>query len=357
MFVDNDKWYIASNISENLAASSIISLNGNEIICASHNESSIYKLNIDNHQYKWEKLTTRPKTNGFAPGRHLKAVFHKTQNKMYLYGGTEDMYIFDLQSKQWKQISSVRINGEILIEHCIFYANNSIHLIGGDTSASHQIWDTNQERFREVFDFSAHYKHIRYGCCVYAPNKQAVFLIGGMISDNPTYKAINCIWQYSLKSGTWKEMINIPFDYCNVSAVLTDDERYVIIAGGWKLGPEDANQKGDDAIFALDTNTLELKQSTIKCPKPGSNHLVKTGVFKAEWIVHGYVKRLFRTNVFQHMEMPPLCIVKKIEAFFSKEMLHWIDYEARYGRFPDSNQKDKYKHYVISLAQIITNLN
>eukprot|EP01083_Nonionella_stella_P223397 796203_1 len=112
----------------------------------------MYKCSMDQEEYKWEKFGKRPESNGFLSGRHHKAVFHKSEEKIYLYGGESKTFIYDIKSKTWQVIKDVFINGELIIEHCVFYANNAIHLIGGDCNASHPVWE---------------YEYVRYTSCVY----------------------------------------------------------------------------------------------------------------------------------------------------------------------------------------------
>eukprot|EP01084_Bolivina_argentea_P028154 52340_1 len=88
---------------------------------------------------------------------------------------------------------------------------------------------------------------------IYVSSKQCILLIGGYYDyDDPL---TNEIWKYCLSSQKWTQVnINGEFKRFDFSAVLTSNQRYIILFGGWKYDEEkDTDYKTDD-IYVLDMN-------------------------------------------------------------------------------------------------------
>ena len=122
---------------------------------------------------------------------------------------------------------------------------------------------------------------------------------------------LSVIYEYSLGTNKWKKWdkeILIKRKFCG--AILTWDEKYVIIAGG----------NESDEISVLDIDNQCLKISDIKCPKAGPNLISKTvtgNQVRGNCLVHGYVKMTKELEI-------PMEIIDLIAVYYPIEMMHWI---------------------------------
>eukprot|EP01084_Bolivina_argentea_P204585 349410_1 len=89
---------------------------------------------------------------------------------------------------------------------------------------------------------------------IYVSSKQCIVLIGGYYEEDgwgfPPLRGD--IWVYSLTSQKWTKMDNVWYKRFNFNAVLTSDERYILLLGGYKYveGINDDEETND--IFVLD---------------------------------------------------------------------------------------------------------
>eukprot|EP01084_Bolivina_argentea_P012729 23839_1 len=87
----------------------------------------------------------------------------------------------------------------------------------------------------------------------------------------------NEIWIYKLTTQKWIQLQinNIIFTRYDFGAVLTSNERYIVLFGGANEEDEDTND-----IFVLDMNddnNWKMKKCKIKCPDNGRFIATRTG--------------------------------------------------------------------------------
>ena len=76
-------------------------------------------------------------------------------------------------------------------------------------------------------------------------------------------KAVDYIHSYSIKDNKWKLLdAKLPVPLKHPTCICSKDERYIITFGG-NVNPPYINT---DNIFIIDTESLEIKKSSLKCP-------------------------------------------------------------------------------------------
>merc|ERR1712244_80488 len=98
-------------------------------------------------------------------------------------------------------------------------------------------------------------------------------------------------------------------------------------------------------------NEYELKRSKICCPKSGGHHMVRVnGKANDELLMMGYIRNLYKTVMFEDVEIMPDDIIKFAMKWCKTEMIHWIEFES-----PSSidYQKNEKMHFAIPIQDIV----
>ena len=156
---------------------------------------------------------------------------------------------------------------------------------------------------------------------------------------------VDKIYVYSLQSKSWNPLEHIEFKGYFVETVMTSDQRNVIIVPAF-----DEHDSHSNSIYVLtmnDNDVYSLRKSNIVRPEHGSCHIAITGGIMDEILVIGYIKQLFKTKEFVHIQLPPFYIMQMIAGWYGIEMLHWMTY--------NDGRKEK-KHFAISVKWIMASL-
>merc|ERR1712228_972277 len=133
-------------------------------------------------------------------------------------------------------------------------------------------------------------------------------------------------------------MADCRFQGYNFAAVLTSNQRYIILLGGRRNSPEtDTYPKiekyGKISVMDLKSRNLsgwKIKKSKIRLPQPGPCIAAQTDgmVSKHELLVIGYIKELFQSKPFENIQLPPTYLMMMIAEKYSAEMIHWIHFDG-----------------------------
>ena len=268
-------------------------------------------------------------------------VFDKQTNNLYLYGRRGAEYqidVINVMTKSHESIKNVPI-GEyfLLIDGMIHIINNQHnHCIGTIENGS---FVTIQSTLTTVPDYRS-----SGGKAIFIPSKKSILLIGGI---NLFGKYQQHPWIYSLVTQKWREIKNVPFECVNFCAVLSSNQRYVLIFGGHKPHKEythiDVRNKDTLVLDIKYENRWVLKKSKIYVPnsiktkkhklhKPRM-HVVRTGGVDSndEKLVVGYIRDCFKQKEFESIQLPPKYLMKMIEKRYNAETLHWFDGDGHWG--------------------------
>ena len=180
-----------------------------------------------------------------------------------------------------------------------------------------------------------------YGKEIYISSKRQILLIGGRHTRNREANMGQTMpkhpWIYSLESNEWTKVENVIFARMMFDAVLTSNQRYIVICGG----------SFSESIHVLDMKTeneWQLRKSTIVLPKKEHCKLLITGGFesKDEVLVIGYIRNCFQSKEFENIQLPPTYIMMMVAERYRAEMIHWI--------------KDN-EHHAIYLKDLLSSLS
>ena len=205
------------------------------------------------------------------------------------------------------------------------------------------IWNVNDNNIKSYY---FPYIFDRKNRFVLVSSKNIILMIGKYYSSINNWKT--GIWKYCLILNDWKLILTFHFNV--ISWVLSPNEKHIIIIG---------DKKNNNNIFIvnlIDDKSglkLELKKSETKLPKISDKlkcyyiNMTIMGGPMDETITDGWIKKLFRTSSFKHLNLPPKYLIKLISKWYDQPMLH-IFYSNGNMRASVNS-----KHYQIQFEQIL----
>ena len=208
----------------------------------------------------------------------------------------------------------------------------------------HAIWDKMEKMWIE--SDVAQWKEfgtIRGCSLIHVPSKGIILMIGGRgygqeeqlpVYPTPEKTEQNSqmigIWRYHTASDRWEQIEGIDFNYYLSGCVLSSDERYVIIMGGYRF----RNKKGprkvsfpSEYIHVLDIkhdDAHKLWRSAVESPRFEfcfTSFVARTGNLKQyNLLKSGWIRRVLGSTL-----ETPMVIQDLIVNFVFVEMIHCVD--------------------------------
>ena len=355
------KWFQLNSRPTKHNAIYMASINQHEFIIATKSKKSIERFNIITNQW----TTTQCDNGYYIDAYHDVISFCPTTQKLCFVHGNrwrernaKPLRTLDIKTGKYTEVK-MKSDGlnSLDLKFCNIHINGKMHIIGGEPPL-HLKYDDAYQSFETVFDFKKDksiHKRITNSNAIYVASKQMIVLIGGYDLWPTEFVGI---WIYSLVTREWKKL-SIEFNITGSEAVLTSDEKNIIIGGGKCAQDQSLDSKIVDSIYVFRVDDFDKPQEfTLKkcliclperrsnCSDTGIGKVAITGGYKDKLLVTGYVKLLFKMDEFKELRLPSVYIIQIIERCFNMETLHWID-----DRFMDDH-----KHFAIGVKDILTNL-
>eukprot|EP01084_Bolivina_argentea_P162739 283165_1 len=302
------------------------------------------------HKNEWELY--HPYPSKFHSSKH-NLIFNKSDKQLYLYGKIPQITIINTSNGSFNTINSNNIIG--IHYPCLVNVNNIIHIIGGKGNCSHLIYNNKSQLLQKsnALNWPNLSFDIQHSTSIYIPSKQAILLIGGYGSNSESIG----IWKYSLQTRFWTILRKgNEFNICGCSAVLTANEKHIIIMNGYYINFEtnpphkplnnifiiDIPNDGDDNKYLL----YKIKNTQLKTPITGRHYIIKTGgnIFEDKLIVFGYIRICMKLKEMKHIILPQYIQKLIVEYCKLKEMIHWLEKDS----FDQTN-----KHFSILVDDIL----
>ena len=297
-------------------------------------ENGVYKYQTG-EENKWSKVFDYPST--FKVYRQASTL---NQTNHSIYFGTFkpkffQLFKFDLNSKSFTELCEIQHKYKPKFI-CI---NNKIHIFG----RYHGIFNIKTNEFSQIHKFADKYPYWVY------QNPRIIFHIKSTNSILMIH-ADGTIYEYSLNNDKWTKWgIKIPSDDAS-TVTLTNDERFMIIFSGWadRIGERSPDKiMFRNKIFIYDFRMKKIMESKIKSPSDNRfyKHSLCTSTrneLAEELLVFGYVKAIYKSTNFKHIQELPVYLIKFIGKWISIEFIHFIN-------------RDKLKHWRISVDSILEN--
>eukprot|EP01084_Bolivina_argentea_P087918 158728_1 len=249
------------------------------------NRGKIYSVHLEDN--KWFNIGKL----GIDPLRY-SAVVDRDKQIVYVYSNTNtsnDIFFeIDIKTQSCIMYKGV-IHGlpEGLgsesggnVELCIL--NNTIHAIGGYSSALHSIWKNDNDNkintfIQNVIGNRPKHQSLHGHALVTIESLNQILILGG--KDNSIFGGyLRDIWVcQTQKQMQWTKLTEtiLPHKLCSFGCIKTNDEKYIIIFGGC------SRSVLRDEIWILNVNgenpnKWQWKKCKIKCPKKAKYYAVLT---------------------------------------------------------------------------------
>ena len=225
---------------------------------------------------------------------------------------------------------------------------NILHIIGGQDYNNHLTFDTFWGEIIEKSRFEHNF--LQDSTALHVKSKNCILLIGGDSGDYYKSKGVkqrrwSGIKRYDLTKETWSDVrVSPAFNYSSVRAVLTSNERHIIVT------PYES--KGKVMVIDIDNDDeFKLKETNIPLPHQVIHDIVRLGDDSAPLIVFGYMRQNWSSfdcrDGFESLDIFPLYLVEIVERYFNLEQLHWV------ARGSACHNKST-NHYSIAMNKILT---
>lgn len=204
----------------------------------------------------------------------------------------------------------------------IIFIGDYVHFIRNQMN--HIIKFKEDDKMIDILTIQQNTGSRRYGAAIYIPSKNYIVLFGGLREGRIP---VTDIWIFSLITQVWSKVEAISLSRWTFGAVLTADEKYILIFGGYTI--DNGKEVPTDKILVLDMTKIvdwKLIESKIKCPFSGVCNVTKTqGLYEAdEILVIGWIKRCFKAKSFKQLQMPAIHILMLIRNWYTTERIHYI---------------------------------
>eukprot|EP01083_Nonionella_stella_P082266 227058_1 len=238
---------------------------------AKQKSDGILKYNSTNG--KWTTFIRYPKDCQIS---NCSLSIDERERKIYLIGAESIVYIIHVDEHKITKLPNGRI--EVGVNPSTLFIDGQLHIIGGSRNKSHLIRtiyneqdaeDEKDQTFHKVFEFEDWGKGSQNAGLVYVRSKNQIILFGGY-TQYCEYRFSDLVWIYDLsakpKDRKWVKKLKMPERCCFFGYALTDDERYIVLIGGYSN-----DKKAVRKVFILDVDTMKfMKAANISTPASGS---------------------------------------------------------------------------------------
>ena len=261
------------------------------------------------------------------------------------FGGKDEMTVVDISTQSVLHQSQLAKRVGVLGRPPLVNVNGIIHKVEARVAGHtrHAIWD----KMKKIWIESdvAQWKELGTitGCSlIHVPSKGIILMIGGRgygkeeqrpVFPGPAKTEQNSrrigVWRYHIASNRWEQIEGIEFNYYKFGSVLSSDERYVIIMGGYQFRDENGpkqSQLPTNCIHVLDIkhdDGYKLWRSAVVSPKDCScsSLVARTGdLRKYKLLKSGWIRKVLGSTL-----KTPIVVQDLIVEFGYTEMIHCVD--------------------------------
>ena len=308
---------------------------------------NIFNFN-DEYIYKYDKRTnTLYKYLKIAD--ELKQILFRRDDINITLSESNGYFIIYLRENNKASLHVIDVETNIMNSFVIPYAeyavfiDDHIHLI--DKHGQHVIGFKKQDKFVITKDCLCSKETRKDAVAIYISSKQCIMLIGGQTEAGEAVKNIGI---FSMKTQTWTTIDNLYFNRYGFGAVLSPNERYVLLFGGMipGVGPTD-----DISILDIrNDNQLTLRESNIRCPYKGVCSVVRAIGFdiKDSILIMGYMKQCYKNKEFNQYVSIPTDIISMIHQWYCGDMVHYFFRRKHWYWYSITNQ-----HFIVNTQKIL----
>eukprot|EP01084_Bolivina_argentea_P283231 485024_1 len=254
---------------------------------------------------------------------------HRTSlNLQSQYSQTLSMKVFDGKNRRMYQYKPYYTKAKIInIDHKTYntfkppellgntYASgiivdNKFRLIGGNAKYNgYYIWNESSSQFGLTAESKLLANKTQH-VLLYLHSRNILLVIEE--KKILSYCTITNIWS--------KISIKLPTGLGKIKAVVTRDDKYVVMFGGNIDGLAHAYTND---IYVLDVKMMKLLKCSVKCPV---SHVIHTAILNdcnaEELITFGFVRDTWKNKQYSHILFPPFYLIKLVQFYYWKDEIH-----------------------------------
>eukprot|EP01083_Nonionella_stella_P073114 197459_1 len=246
--------------------SNIIQIDRNRFIVSPYH----YSLQKSSSLLEFNSVTLEWTVFAEYPEENFRASFHSIAydpdtNKLFMCGEALPMTTVDLNKMEYYCKTTAAFKTERTPAMMII--DGQCHVICGGDNRHHLVWDDETQKYESLHLFEEYKKGLYNMGWVYVSSESEILMFGGF--DHGSQKRYNAVIRYSLKHNKWSSgiaMLPGVDGMDSFGCILTVDQRYVIICGGF------ADRDWIKTIYVLDLSTMQFYESGVKCPQRGEYH-------------------------------------------------------------------------------------
>ena len=322
----------------------LLPLNNHEFVIVPQRHANNRKYSKDSdgvHKYdsinnKWTKIFDYPKD--FASLAHKAAIDIK--NNIIYICNIDKLLEINLTTNNMKILSN-QINLDEFPG--VFFANDCIHVIGGESNNKHYIFNRSCNKFDLIHDFDSDNLTICQRSFYFAKNKS---IINTVFDDKNKTSIIE------FKNNKWNLMdfkIQNEQHLTGSEIIATTNGNYLIFIDGTNLEKNEM----DHFIYIYDVKAKDLIKSDVKMPENISGTAATSAITrnndKENLLTFGFVNQCFNTKNYENMQQLPFYLIKLIEK--------WVCFETMHVIIDDSTEdKIQNTHWIIDVDTILSSI-
>ena len=322
--MNSQKWMQLDPIPRGVGTDIVLKLNEQQFIFSADTHRAKWNgvYTYDLHLQEFQQFVSFP---DFL-GKYVYCLeLSSSRNRLYGISYKAPMFIIDLNEGKVIEREQLKSQRNHFKEQDQFHGNllsvnDNIHWIGGYHHDIHLIWNSETREFSSL-PAACSPQRMTLDVVVHIPSKRVIIMIAG-----------NIIFKYCLDTIKWQKIKSLPFRHLYESAVLTSDEKYILIT-----------TPDSSYIHALDADDFQLYTSSIKGQMEPHSMIISGGM-RDDILVVGWIKSEFKTTAFQDIDLPPKYLITLIAKWYSQEELHWIN-------------RCNNLHFTINIKHILRSLN
>lgn len=311
----------------------IINYTDHELLCIENDGPSICIFNT--LKKNWSSLIKCRSDGSIRFGENI--TFDPDRNILYILDETQINLINMETHKQNRR----NISSYITSRCSIIGTKQAIHIIGGSGN-KHYIFDKASNTIKLVHTFDEFSAMLQIGL-IYFKSYDMIILIGGSDNGQP----IHC-HTFNVKTETWKKYDDIQFPYYGGDALLTKDERHIIM-----IPRKDMDNINVEDIYILDVNNrndFKLRKSKYKFKLMKDRQFAVrkfclSGGESKDLLIHGFLK----DDEYDYSDLP-MDIMGVIFKFCDFERLNFFVFSAK-GSY--QNDPGYMKYRVIDVVDVL----
>ena len=237
--------------------------------------------------------------------RNPSIEWNRKTQKIWMIGAQHIYHKSDLIKVTKEKVNMIPQSKYIGDAPCTLFINDKYHVIGGSDNRYHLVWNDNN--FMNQFDVKHTFKCVKgifHHRIIHVKSKNILLLFGGCdllyMYDSGNCRYLDEIYRYFIDDDKWELLndIKLPQKMHSFGCVMTSDEKYIILFGGEvKRSSYSSDDQYIDTIYVMDTDTMKIKLSNIKCPSKSKYHGILMGdkIFD-ELLVSGFLRQQTKSN-------------------------------------------------------------